>query len=163
MKKIMPKIEIEIGDLLRNKHLTIGTVESATGGLLSYLITTVPGSSDYYPGSIISYSNRLKQKLAGVKETTLKKEGAVSSSVAEEMAVGGRKALGVDICLSDTGIAGPGGGTAEKQVGLFYIGLSHAGGTFSRAHLFAGSREQNRRQAAEAALQWLKEYLISLK
>lgn len=156
-------IEMEIGNLLRNKHLTLGTVESATGGLMSYLITSIPGSSDYYPGSIISYSNELKQRLVGVKEATLKREGAVSSAVAEEMAAGGRKALGVDICLSDTGIAGPGGGTAEKQVGLFYIGMSHAGGTASRAHIFGGNREQNRRQAADAALLWLKDYLISLK
>lgn len=159
----MPVIEMEIGNLLRSKHLTLGTVESATGGLMSYLITSIPGSSDYYPGSIISYSNEIKQRLAGVKEATLKKEGAVSSAVAEEMAAGGRKALGVDICLSDTGIAGPGGGTVEKPVGLFYIGMSHAGGTASQKHIFDGNREQNRRQAANAALLWLKEYLISLK
>jgi nicotinamide-nucleotide amidase len=156
-------IELEAGNLLKSKHLTLGTVESATGGLMSYLITTVPGSSAYYMGSIISYSNELKQKLVGVKEATLKKEGAVSSAVAEEMAAGGRKALGVDICLSDTGIAGPGGATLERQVGLFYIGMSHAGGTESRAHIFSGNREQNRRQAAEAALSWLREYLLTLK
>jgi nicotinamide-nucleotide amidase len=156
-------IEMEIGNLLRDKHLTLGTVESATGGLMSYLITAIPGSSDYYLGSIISYSNELKQRLAGVKEATIKKEGAVSSAIAEEMAAGGRKALGVDICLSDTGIAGPGGATPEKPVGLFYIGISHVGGTFSHTHIFSGNREQNRRQAADAALLWLKEYLISLK
>lgn len=156
-------IEMEIANLLRNKHLTLGTVESATGGLMSYLITTIPGSSDYYMGSIVSYSNELKQKLVNVKAETLKREGAVSSAVAEEMAAGGRKTLGVDICLSDTGIAGPGGATLERQVGLFYIGMSHAGGTFSRAHVFGGNREQNRRQAADAALLWLKDYLTGLK
>lgn len=156
-------IEMEIGNMLRSKHLTIGTVESATGGLMSYLITAIPGSSDYYMGSIVSYSNELKQKLVGVKEATLKKEGAVSSAVAEEMAAGGRKALSVDICLSDTGIAGPGGGTVERQVGLFYIGMSYAGGTASRAHIFGGNREQNRRQAADAALLWLRDYLLTLK
>ncbi len=155
-------IELEIGNLLRNKHLTLGTVESATGGMMSYLITAIPGSSDYYQGSIISYSNEIKQKIVRVKAETLAKEGAVSSAVAEEMAAGGRKVLGVDICLSDTGIAGPGGATLERQVGLFYIGISHAGGTFSQAHVFGGNREQNRRQAADAALQWLKEYLVSL-
>jgi len=155
-------IELEIGNLLRNKHLTLGTVESATGGLMSYLITTIPGSSDYYKGSIIAYSNEVKQQLIGVKKETLAKEGAVSSVVAEEMAAGGRKVLGVDICLSDTGIAGPGGATVERQVGLFYIGMSHAGGTFSQAYMFSGNRAQNRRQAADAALKWLKDYLISL-
>jgi len=159
----MPVIELEIGNLLRAKHLTLGTVESATGGLMSYLVTAIPGSSDYYMGSIISYSNGLEERLAGAEGATLKKEGAVSSAVAEEMAAGGRKAVGVDICLSDTGVAGPGGGTAEKPVGLFYIGMSHTGGTASRMHIFAGDREQNRRQAADAALLWLKEYLISLK
>jgi nicotinamide-nucleotide amidase len=159
----MPVIELEIGNLLRDKHLTLGTVESATGGLISCLITAIPGSSDYYKGSIIAYSNEIKQKVVGVKVATLKKEGSVSSAVAEEMAAGGRKVLGVDICLSDTGIAGPGGGTAEKPVGLFYIGMSHAGGTASRAHVFGGNREQNRRQAADAALTWLKDYLLSLK
>jgi PncC family amidohydrolase len=99
----MPVIELEIGNLLRDKHLTLGTVESATGGLISCLITAIPGSSDYYKGSIIAYSNEIKQKVVGVKVATLKKEGSVSSAVAEEMAAGGRKVLGVDICLSDTG------------------------------------------------------------
>ncbi len=155
-------IELEIANLLRDRRLTLGTVESATGGLMSYLITTIPGSSDYYMGSIISYSNGIKTRVAGVKEETLAREGAVSSAVAEEMAAGGRKVLGVDICLSDTGIAGPGGGTVERQVGLFYIGISHAGGTFSQAHMFGGNREQARRQAADAALKWLKDYLVSL-
>ena len=97
-----------------------------------------------------------------MKASTIKKEGSVSSAVAEEMAAGGRRVLGVDICLSDTGIAGPGGGTAEKPIGLFYIGLSQAGGTASRTHIFSGNRKQNRRQAAEAALTWLKNYLLSL-
>ena len=155
-------IELEIGNLLRDKHLTLGTVESATGGLMSYLITAIPGSSDYYMGSIVSYSNEIKQRVVGVKEETMAKEGAVSSAVAEEMAAGGRKVLGVDICLSDTGIAGPGGATAARPVGLFYIGMSHAGGTFSQTHMFGDNREQNRRQAADAALKWLRDYLISL-
>jgi len=83
--------------------------------------------------------------------------------MAEEMARGGRKALAVDICLANTGIAGPGGATPEKPVGLFYIGLSHQAGTYSQRHHFHGDREQNKRDAAEAALAWLKEYLISLE
>jgi len=158
----MTSLEKEVGDLLRQKGLTLGVVESATGGLISHLITNVPGSSDCYKGSVTSYSNESKIKIIGVKEDTIKKYGAVSHQVAEEMAQGGRKALAVDICLADTGIAGPSGATSGKPVGLFYIGLSHQAGTYSRKHLFHGDREQNKRNAAEAALAWLKEYL-SLK
>jgi nicotinamide-nucleotide amidase len=152
----------EIGELLRRKGLTLGVVESATGGLLSHLITGVPGSSDYYKGSVNSYSNEIKIKLVGVKLTTLEKHGAVSPQVAEEMAQGGRKVLGVDICVSDTGIAGPAGATEGKPVGLFYLGLAHKGGVSTQRHLFHGNREQNKQGAAMAALQWLKEYLMGL-
>ncbi len=152
----------EIGDLLRRNGLTLGVVESATGGLISHLITDVSGSSGYYRGSITSYSNDIKVGIVGVKADTINQFGAVSHQVAEEMAQGGRKVLGVDICLSDTGIAGPGGATPEKPVGLFYIGFSHQGGTRSRKHIFHGEREQNKHDAAQLALSWLKEYLSSL-
>jgi nicotinamide-nucleotide amidase len=152
----------EIGELLRERSLKLGTVESATGGLLAHLITDISGSSDYFLGSIVSYSNPIKMKLAGVKKETLEKYGAVSSEVAREMAQGGRQALGVDICLADTGIAGPTGSTPGKPVGLFYLGLSHKNGTFSRKHIFEGTREENKRQAAETALAWVKEYLTNL-
>ena len=159
----MANLEQEVGNLLRQKGLTLGIVESATGGLISHLITNVPGSSDYYKGSVTAYSNEAKVKVIGVKEDTINKHGAVSAQVAEEMAQGGRKILAADICLADTGIAGPSGATPGKPVGLFYIGLSHQAGTYSQKHNFQGNREQNKRRAAEAALGWLKEYLISLK
>jgi len=159
----MASLEQEIGDLLRRKGLTLGAVESARGGLVSHRITNVPGSSDYYKGSITSYSNETKMRVVGVKASTLNEYGAVSAQVAEEMAEGGRRALSVDICVADTGIAGPSGATVEKLVGLFYLGLSHSGGTFSRKHNFQGDREQNKHSAAEATLAWLKEYLLSLK
>jgi len=152
-------LEQDIGNLLKQKGLTLGVVESATGGLLSHLITNIPGSSDYYKGSITAYSNEIKIKVVGVREDTINKHGAVSAQVVKEMAEGGRKAMGVDICLADTGIAGPGGATHGKPVGLFYIGLSHRGGTESRKHNFSGDREQNKQAAAKAALGWLKEYL----
>ena len=155
-------LEQEIGDLLRQKGLTLGLVESATGGLISHLITGIPGSSDYYKGSITAYSNEAKVKIAGVNGETLDNYGAVSSKVAEEMAVGGRRVLAVDICLADTGIAGPGGATPGKPAGLFYIGLSSQSGTLVRKHSFHGDREQNKRSAAEASLVWLKEYLVSI-
>ena len=138
-------------------------VESATGGLLSHRITDVPGSSDYYKGSITAYSNEVKTEVVGVREETISRHGAVSPEVAEEMAEGGRKVLAVDVCLADTGIAGPSGATPGKPVGLFYLGLSHQGGTYSRRHEFHGDRAQNKQSAAEAALSWLKEYLMSLK
>ena len=158
----MPKIAAEIGELLRRKKLTLGTVESATGGLISSLITDVSGSSDYYLGSIISYSNEAKIKIVGVKAATLKKYGAVSSQVAEQMAAGGRSVLQVDICLADTGIAGPTGAVPGKAVGLFYLGLAGPTGTFSRQHVFKGGRIRNKKAAALAGLEWLKEYLVNL-
>ena len=155
----MASLEEEVGNLLRQKGLTLGVVESATGGLISHRITNVPGSSDYYKGSVTAYSDEVKIKVVGVTEDTINKYGAVSAQVAEEMAQGGRKVLAVDICLADTGIAGPTGATPEKPVGLFYIGLSYQGGTFSREYNFSGNREQNKLNATEAALGWLKEYL----
>lgn len=161
--KVVGSIEQDIGNLLRQTGLTLGVIESATGGLISHKITNVPGSSDYYKGSITAYSNEVKIKVVGVKEETINKYGAVSSQVAEEMAQGGSKILTADICLADTGIAGPGGATLGKPVGLFYMGLSHRDRTYSQKHIFKGDREQNKRDAAEVALNWLREYLISLK
>jgi PncC family amidohydrolase len=153
----------EIINIMREKKLTLGTVESATGGLIAHVLTNVPGSSDVFRGSIVSYSNEIKTKIVGVKKTTLEKYGAVSTQVAEEMAAGGRKVLGVDICVADTGIAGPGGATPGKPVGLFYVGLSHQDGTFSQKYLFKGSREENKQQAALTALIRVREYLKGLK
>ena len=155
----MAILEQEIGDLLRQRGMTLGAVESATGGLISHRITNIPGSSDYYKGSVTAYSNETKIRVVGVKQETIDRHGAVSAQVAEEMAEGGRKLLAVDICLADTGIAGPGGATSGKPVGLFYLGLSTQGKTYSRQHNFAGNRDQNKQDAAEAALRWLKEYL----
>ena len=156
-------LEEEVGVLLRQKGLALGIVESASGGLLSHRLTNVAGSSDYYKGSVTAYSNEVKIKVVGVKKATINQYGAVSSEVAEEMAQGGRKILGVNICLADTGIAGPGGAAPGKPVGLFYIGLSHGERTYSQKHNFQGEREQNKQSAAEAALRWLKEYLLNLK
>ena len=158
----MTSLEQEVGKLLIEKGLTLGVVESATGGLISHFITNIPGSSNYYKGAITAYSNEAKIKIVGVKEDTINKYGAVSHQVAEEMARGGRKILTADICLADTGIAGPSGATPGKPMGLFYIGLSHQAGTCSQKHHFQGNRGQNKHRAAGAALGWLKEYLISL-
>jgi PncC family amidohydrolase len=161
----MPTLQDEIAQFLRKyqaktgKLLTIGTVESATGGRISDKITNVPGSSDYYKGSIVSYSNEAKTDIVGVKKQTLKKHGAVSRQTAIEMAKGGRKLLKVDICISDTGIAGPIGATPGKQVGLFYIGLSAKDSSLAKEHHFHGNREENKQKAAEMALTMLIDYL----
>ena len=155
----MAAVEYEIGELLRSKGLTLGAVESATGGFISHLITSVPGSSDYFKGSVVSYANETKINVIGVKAAALKDHGAVSSRVAEQMAAGGRKLLNVDICVADTGIAGPGGATPGKKVGLFYLGLATKDGASSRKHEFYGTRDENKRDAAITALEWVKEYL----
>ncbi|HEX9897071.1 MAG TPA: CinA family protein [Dehalococcoidales bacterium] len=159
----MENVAQELVNLLRKKGLTLGVVESATGGLISHLITNVPGSSDVYLGSITSYSNDVKIRVVGVKAETIEKHGAVSAQIAKQMAAGGRKVLGADICVADTGTAGPTGATPNKPVGLFYIGLSHAGGTFSRKHLFHGTREENKLFTALAALGWVGEWLSKLQ
>ncbi|MFC1920644.1 CinA family protein [Chloroflexota bacterium] len=158
----MTDIAQETGDLLLQKKLTLGVVESATGGLISHLVTNIPGSSDYYLGSVTAYSNETKIKVIGVKAATIDKYGSVSPQVAEELAQGGRILLNADICLSDTGIAGPGGATTGKPVGLFYIGLAHNSKTLNHKHIFGDDREKNKQEAAETALNWLKEYLTNL-
>ncbi len=159
----MAPLEQEIGELLHSKGLTLGAVESATGGLISNMITNIYGSSTYFKGAVTAYSNEAKINIVGVNTATLAAHGAVSSEVAEEMAAGGRKALKVDICVSDTGIAGPGGATPGKPCGLFYIGLAHQGGVSSRKYEFHGDRVENKYSAAAAALGWVKEYLVALK
>jgi PncC family amidohydrolase len=162
----MAELEIEIARLIREyqdktgKSLTIGAVESATGGRIADRITNVPGSSDYFKGSIVAYSNEVKIALLGVKKATIENYGVVSEQTALEMAQGGRKLLDVDICVADTGIAGPSGDTPEKPVGLFYLGLAAKSESLSQKHVFPGNREENKRDAAEAALNMLKQYLL---
>jgi len=161
----MAELEAEIARLIREyqvktgKLLTIGSVESASGGRIADRITNVPGSSDYFKGSVVAYSNEVKFALLGVKKATLENYGAVSEQTALEMARGGRKLLDVDICVSDTGIAGPSGATPEKPVGLFYLGLAARDESLSQKHAFPGNREENKRDAAEAALNMLKQWL----
>jgi PncC family amidohydrolase len=162
----MAKLEAEIGRLIREyqaktgKLLTIGTVESATGGGIADRITNVPGSSDYFRGSVVAYSDEVKTAVVGVKKATLENHGAVSEQTALEMARGGRKLLNVDICISDTGIAGPSGATPEKPVGLFYLGLAAKDGSFGHKHVFLANRQRNKQDAAQAALYMLKQYVL---
>ena len=142
--------------------LTIGAVESASGGRIADRITNMSGSSDYFKGSVISYSNQTKIDLIKVKKETIDKYGAVSEQTALEMAQGGRRLLNVDICVSDTGIAGPTGATPEKPVGLFYLALATEDESLVEKHVFSENREENKRAAAEAALDMLKQYLLEL-
>jgi nicotinamide-nucleotide amidase len=121
---------IDVGDLqtaavraLQEKGLTVATAESCTGGLIGKRITEVPGSSQVYGFGVVTYANEAKMKLLGVKEETLKQYGAVSPQTAAEMAAGARSLSGADIAIAVTGIAGPGGGSTEKPVGLVYIGV----------------------------------------
>ncbi|MFC2022613.1 CinA family protein [Chloroflexota bacterium] len=158
----MDTLEQEVAELLHRTGLTLGVVESATGGLVSHLLTNVPGISRYYKGSVTAYSNEVKMKVVGVRPETIRKYGAVSHQTAEEMAEGGRRLLSADICLADTGIAGPGGATPGKPVGLFYLGLSHQAGTYSRQLNFDRGREENKLDTTHAVLGWLKEHLESL-
>ncbi len=132
-----------IGRILLDKGKTVGTVESCTSGLLASQLTSIPGSSAYFLGSILSYSNELKMNLVGVKKETIEKFGAVSEQTAIEMADRGRKILGVDCCISTTGIAGPDGGSEEKPVGLVWIGISTEHGTFAKKYRFGDHRERN--------------------
>ncbi len=162
----MARPEREIGELLEGyqaktgKLLTIGTTESATGGRIADRLTNVPGSSDYFKGSVVAYSNEIKINVLGVKRETIENYGAVSEQTAIAMAEGGRRLLGVDICISDTGIAGPSGATPGKPVGLFYIGLAAKESSLSQKHIFYGNREENKRDAAEAGLNMLRQYLL---
>jgi nicotinamide-nucleotide amidase len=139
-------------DLLRDRGLTLGTAESCTGGLVAARITDVPGSSDVFLGSIVSYADSVKRDRLGVPDDVLAAHGAVSAETAEAMAVGARAALGVDVAVSVTGIAGPGGGTEEKPVGLVYLHAVGPGGELSRRLDFPGDRETIRLRAAVAAL-----------
>ena len=157
----MDQIEAVVGNLLREGELNLSVAESCTGGLVGHRITNVPGSSEYFLGGVISYSNEAKQELLGVGDQILIDHGAVSRETVEEMAAGVRTRFGADISVSISGIAGPGGGTDEKPVGLVWIGLSSPEGGSTRRFVFEGGRQEIKAQAAEAALQLLHAYLIT--
>ena len=140
--------------------VTIATAESATSGRIADRLTDVPGASDYFRGGIVAYSNEAKRRLLRVKASSLRGYGAVSPRVACEMAEGARRALDADVAVSDTGIAGPGGATAGKPVGLFYLAIASPDGSTVRSFTFAGDRLFNKEAALEAALTLLRDYLL---
>jgi len=162
----MASPEAEIAELVaryriqEGKTLSIGTAESATGGKIADRLTSVAGSSEYFKGGVVSYSNEAKVRILKVKCETIEDYGAVSEQAAIEMAEGARKLLGVDVCVSDTGIAGPSGGSPGKPVGLFYVGLATNEGCLSQERVFSGNREENKWNAAEAALDMLRRHLL---
>jgi nicotinamide-nucleotide amidase len=152
-------VEVLAGKLLSKQGLKLAVAESCTGGLIGHLLTNVAGSSTYYLGGVIAYANEAKMNLLGVSRGTLEKHGAVSSETVIEMARGVRIALGADIGIAVSGIAGPGGGTPEKPVGTVWIGLSSNQEEYSRHYLWTGDRLAVKEQTARAALDLLMEHL----
>lgn len=152
-------LEVVAGKLLRQQGLRLAVAESCTGGLVGHLITNVPGSSTYYMGSVTAYAYEAKVRLLDVRWETLEKYGAVSKETVLEMACGVRRALAADIGVAVSGIAGPGGGTPDKPVGLAWVGLSAAGVDEAWRFHWKGDRVNVKEQAARAVLQRLVDYL----
>ena len=148
-------------DEFRRRKLTLSTAESCTGGLAGAEFTAVPGASDVYMGGAVTYSNRLKHQLLGVPEETLAACGAVSAEVAASMAAGAARNFGTDAAIAITGIAGPGGGTPEKPVGLVYVGASLRGKVATREWRLRGERETVRINSTAKALLLLRELLLA--
>ncbi len=153
-------LEKAIGDLLREKGWTLSIAESCTGGLICDRITNVSGSSDYFMGGMITYSNESKAKHLGIPLNYIKKHGAVSPQVAKKMAQGVRKAFGTTFGLSSTGVAGPTGGTKRSPVGRVFVGLTAGRKVWVKKLGLKGSRRQIKEKATEKALQYFCEILI---
>ncbi len=158
-------LEVIVGQLLKQRGLTLAVAESCTGGLVSHRITDVPGSSAYYQGAITSYSNETKERVLHVNRDTLEQYGAVSEQAAREMAQGVRDALHADVGLAVTGIAGPDGGAPEKPVGLVYVALAAPDGVWVERRVWGNDRgdpldrRENKALSAEAVLDLLRRYL----
>lgn len=153
------RLEERIVKMLAERGLTVTTAESCTGGLISAALVNAPGASEVLKEAYITYSNEAKEKLLGVRHDTLAEFGAVSRQTAEEMVSGAAEAAGADAALSSTGIAGPGGGTLDKPVGLVYVGCFLKGRTFVKECHFSGDRMQNRMDTVNTALTMLYEML----
>ncbi len=169
LKKIIPEdisgfddeqLNETIGKLLREKGKTLSTAESCTGGYIAHLITSVPGSSDYFKGSIIAYANEAKESMLGVRHQSLIKYGAVSEQVVKEMAEGARIKLKTDYAIATSGIAGPGGGTEDKPVGTTWIAIATPDQTIAEHFLMGDHRERNIRKTAATALNMLRKLII---
>ncbi|CAK7011079.1 MAG: Putative competence-damage inducible protein [Parabacteroides sp.] len=151
----MTDIGIQVGDILRSRHLILGTAESCTGGRIANIVTQVPGSSDYFAGGVVSYSNEVKHNVLGVSEESLVQYGAVSQSVVEQMALGAIRILGCNCSVATSGIAGPGGGTPDKPVGTVWIAAALNEKVVSSCFHFGTERSDNIEKAAHTALEML--------
>ena len=154
------KLELIIGRLLKEKNASLSVAESCTGGRISEMITSISGSSAYFMGAAVTYSNASKVHMLGVKSESLNAYGAVSKAVVEEMAIGAQKCFETDYAIATSGVAGPGGGTPEKPVGLVWIALATPNGVISERCMFGNNRERNIQRAANHSLDMLRKELI---
>jgi nicotinamide-nucleotide amidase len=154
-------LESVSGKLLLKERATVATAESCTGGRIAHRITSIPGSSAYFKGGIIAYSNEIKAKALGVNPADIEKFGAVSSEVALQMAEGACRMLNTDYAVSTTGVAGPTGGTVDKPVGLCWFGIATPNGTKTFSHNFIGDRQENIAAASSVALNILRLHILS--
>jgi nicotinamide-nucleotide amidase len=154
-------LEMVIGKLLNSKNNTLCTAESCTGGLISHMLTSIPGSSAYYKGSVVAYSNSIKTQLLGIQNDIIDKNGAVSEKVAREMAKGARKLFNTDYAVAITGIAGPGGGTEAKPVGTVWIAVASDRGISTENRIFGNDRLTNIKRFSLAALNLLRKHIIN--
>lgn len=154
-------MEEVVGQLLLARGVTIALAESCTGGLITHRLTQVAGSSAYVDRGVVCYDDRAKIELLGVSEASLKKHGAVSAQVAKSMAQGIRTRSKADVGLSVTGVAGPGGGTAHKPVGLVYVGLATSKKSYTKVFQFHGEREAIKLRSSQAALDVLRRWLCN--
>jgi PncC family amidohydrolase len=159
LETFLEPVEITIANFLRQWGLKLALAESCTGGLVADRITDLPGSSEYFLGGLVTYSYEAKVSLLGVSWDTLRQHGAVSRETVIEMARGARTVLGADIAVSVSGIAGPGGGMPGKPVGYTWFGLSALEGDYARNFTWDGDRRANKQASADAALQFLLDYL----
>jgi nicotinamide-nucleotide amidase len=155
-------LERVVGRLLAQRGRTVAVAESCTGGLIGERFTSVPGSSAWFLGGVIAYSNEAKVALLGVPAEVIAREGAVSEAVARSMAEGARRRLGADLAVAATGISGPDGGTPEKPVGLVYVGLASEAGAQARDLFFPFDRLRHRAATAHTALEWIRRTLLGL-
>ncbi|NLF41158.1 MAG: CinA family protein, partial [Bacteroidales bacterium] len=156
-------MEALVGKLLIERKAWVATAESCTGGYIAHRLTSVPGSSAYFIGSVIAYSNEIKEKLLGVSPELLISQGAVSGQVVSKMAENCRKVLNADYAISVSGIAGPGGATADKPVGTVWVAVAGPEKTVQKLFLFGDNRERNIIKTGFAALNMLREMLLETK
>jgi nicotinamide-nucleotide amidase len=154
-------LEMVIGKLLKIRNRKVCTAESCTGGQIAQMLTSIPGSSAYYQGTIVAYSNNVKMQLLGIKDDTLKQYGAVSEEVVSEMAKNARKLLGTDYCVATSGIAGPDGGTETKAVGTLWIAVASENGIITEKRVFGNDRITNINRFSLAALNLLRKQIIN--